>query len=119
MCCRAWSGQRLKVAGHNLVFVAKLGDLVSEKLLPRGFVPLLHTAVEWRFADDWRMLLDVDVAWAPQGRATDATLHLRRTLGEHLDLGFGYRTIEGGADNDEVFTFSWLHQAVVSIGVRF
>ncbi|MFT7536237.1 MAG: hypothetical protein ACI85K_002191 [Hyphomicrobiaceae bacterium] len=84
-----------------------------------GFVPLLHTAVEWRFADDWRMLLDVDAAWAPQGRATDATLQLRRTLGEHLDLGFGYRTIEGGADNDEVFTFSWLHQAVVSIGVRF
>ena len=84
-----------------------------------GFVPLLHTAVEWRFADDWRMLLDVDAAWAPQGRATDATLQLRRAFGDHLDLGFGYRTIEGGADNDEVFTFSWIHQAVVSVGVQF
>lgn len=84
-----------------------------------GFVPLLHAATEWRLSPDWRAVVDIDAAIAPQGRAIDATVQLRRSLGKHLDVGVGYRTIEGGADNDEVFTFAWVHQAVLSIGVRF
>ena len=41
------------------------------------------------------------------------------TIREGLDLGFGYRTIEGGADNDEVYTFGWIHQAVLSLRFDF
>ena len=84
-----------------------------------GFVPLLHAAAEWRFAEDWSLLADVDGAWAPQGRAVDFTLQMRRDLGNGYDIGLGYRTIEGGADNDSVFTFAWIHQAVISMGVTF
>ncbi len=31
----------------------------------------------------------------------------------------GYRTLEGGADNDDVYAFAWLHYAQVSVGRRF
>jgi hypothetical protein len=31
----------------------------------------------------------------------------------------GYRILEGGADNDEVYTFSLFNYAVVGIEVRF
>ncbi len=84
-----------------------------------GFVPLLHVAGDWTFAEDWRLSLDVDGAWAPQGRAIDLALKAYVALADGVDLGFGYRTIEGGADNDEVFTFAWVHQGVVSLRVDF
>jgi hypothetical protein len=31
----------------------------------------------------------------------------------------GYRTVEGGADVDEVYNFAWLHYAVLSASYRF
>ena len=42
-----------------------------------------------------------------------------RTWFSAVSLGFGYRTIEGGADNDKVYNFAWLHSVVASIGFRF
>lgn len=84
-----------------------------------GFVPLLHLAADWNFAEQWRLNLDVDGAWAPQGRAVDAALKLYWSASEDLDIGLGYRTVEGGADNDEVYTFSWIHAAVLSFRYSF
>jgi hypothetical protein len=40
-------------------------------------------------------------------------------LSDQLTLGAGYRTIEGGADVDAVYTFAWLHFGVVSLRYRF
>jgi hypothetical protein len=34
-------------------------------------------------------------------------------------VAFGYRTIEGGADVDQVYTFAWINAAVVRVGVGF
>jgi hypothetical protein len=31
----------------------------------------------------------------------------------------GYRTVEGGADTDDVYAFAWFHYAVVSAIYRF
>ena len=84
-----------------------------------GFVPLLHLAYERRLAPRWRFLADVDFAAAPQGRAIDLTAKLYYDMSSQWSIGFGYRTIEGGADNDTVYTFSWFHQAVVSAVYRF
>jgi len=92
---------------------------VRERTTDLGFVPLLHTAIDWQPADDWRLSLDVDGAWAPQGRAVDASLKLWWRLSDRAQLGLGYRTIEGGADNDEVYTFAWIHQAVVGLSYDF
>ena len=40
-------------------------------------------------------------------------------IDDRWSIGAGYRTIEGGADNDTVYTFSWFHQAVISAVIRF
>ena len=92
---------------------------VSARKTDTGFVPLLHVAGDWRFAPGWRLSLDVDGLASPQGRAFDAALKGYWTITDGLDLGFGYRTVEGGGDNDDVYTFAWLHQAVVSLRWAF
>ncbi len=84
-----------------------------------GFVPLLHIGAEWRFAPLWRLGLDADALAGGPGRAEDAALTLGRKLGDAWTLMTGYRTVEGGADVDEVYTFAWLHYAVVGIERRF
>ncbi len=84
-----------------------------------GFVPLLHADVEWRPRPGWRVTADLDALGAPQGRAIDFALKLHRDFTPHWSVGIGYRTIEGGADNDNTYTFSWLHQVVLSVTYRF
>ena len=80
-----------------------------------GLVPLIHLAGDWRFADRWRLEGIVDGAAASEGRAVDLSLKLGYDVSERLRVAAGYRTIEGGSDGDDVYTFAWLHSAVVSV----
>jgi hypothetical protein len=84
-----------------------------------GFVPLAHLAGTARLTDRWRFDLDLDFAAAPQGRALDLAALLRYEPTPRWHLAFGYRTIEGGADVDRVYTFAWINAAVVRAGVGF
>jgi hypothetical protein len=84
-----------------------------------GVVPLLHLDAEVRLAPRWRLVFDADGLAAEQGRAFDVALKVHYDLTDRWNVGVGYRTIEGGADNDEVYTFAWIHQAVLSVGYRF
>jgi hypothetical protein len=84
-----------------------------------GFVPLIHLDTEYYLSRRWSLVADLDAAWAPQGRAIDLALKARYHIDRRWDVSVGYRTIEGGADNDSVYTFSWLHQAVVAVGFTF
>lgn len=80
-----------------------------------GLVPLLHLSGEWRFRDRWQLLGSLDGSAAPQGRAVDLSLKLGYDLSDRWRIAGGYRTIEGGSDGDEVYTFAWVHSAVVSL----
>ena len=84
-----------------------------------GFVPLLHIAGIWRVASDWAAELDIDALAGGPGRAEDATLKLKYRLGDRWSVTGGYRTVEGGADVDEVHNFAWLHYAVFSASLAF
>jgi len=84
-----------------------------------GFVPLAHLNGQARLGERWLLVLDLDVAAAPQGRAIDFGGRLRYALTDRWSLGAGYRTIEGGADVDQVFNFAWLNAAVASFAVSF
>jgi hypothetical protein len=53
------------------------------------------------------------------GRAVDASLKLYADIGERWSVSAGYRTVEGGADVDEVYNFAWFHYAVASLSYRF
>ncbi len=81
-----------------------------------GLVPLLHVRGERRLGSRTSLVMDLDGAIAPQGRAIDATVRVERTFGSGLKVGLGYRTLEGGADNDEVYNFAWLHYAALTLG---
>jgi hypothetical protein len=84
-----------------------------------GFVPLLHFQARRELSENWGFIFDLDGLAARQGRAIDAALLFERQLSrsKQSQAYLGYRTIEGGADNDRVYNFAWLH--VASLGLKF
>lgn len=95
------------------------GAGLSEEKKNTGFVPLINFRLQWRFADRFSTLFEGDALAAPQGRAEDVLLALQYHPASRLRLRLGYRILEGGADNDEVYTFALLHYAVVGATVSF
>jgi len=84
-----------------------------------GFVPLLHLVSRFRLGETWYLKLDLDALAGGPGRAEDVTLKLGWQVGSKVAWELGYRTIEGGADVDEVYSFAWLHYAVTSVRLDF
>lgn len=85
-----------------------------------GIVPLINVHIAWRPNNGaFGILLDADALAAPQGRAEDVLLAATWRARDGLELRVGYRTLEGGADNDEVYSFAWLHYAVAALWVAF
>ena len=85
-----------------------------------GFVPLLNLHLAWRPNNGtFGLLFDADALAAPQGRAEDVLLAATWTPRDDVDLRVGYRMVEGGADNDEVYSFAWFHFVVVGLGLAF
>ncbi len=84
-----------------------------------GIVPLAQLSGVVGLGSGWRLNVDVDGLAAPQGRAFDVGIHAMRDLTPDWALGIGYRTLEGGADNDSVYTFAWLNYLTVRSEYRF
>ena len=85
-----------------------------------GFVPLLNVHVAWRPGNGaWGVVLDADALAAPQGRAEDVLLAATWAFRPGLELRAGYRMVEGGAENDEVYSFAWFHYFVAGLGMSF
>lgn len=84
-----------------------------------GVVPILHLYAAYQANPKTTVELDLEGAAAAQGRAIDAAIKVRYQLDASWDLSLGYRTLEGGADNDSLYTFAWIHYANVSLGYRF
>jgi hypothetical protein len=95
----------------------KLGQngVVSSKK-NTGFVPLLNFQALRPLGSDWNFRFDFDGLAAPQGRAFDVSIFAEYKYLKHFSILAGYRTVEGGADNDKVYNFAWLHYA--SVGLR-
>lgn len=111
-----WGGATLKVRDAS-IGLSQVG--VEAAYDNTGLVPLLSVAGYRRLGDRWTLVLDADGLLAPQGRAFDIALKARYALGERLSLGLGVRTLEGGADNDDVYTFAWQHYALAEVSWRF
>jgi len=84
-----------------------------------GVVPLLALEGEWRFAPGWYGLLDFEGLAAPQGRAIDAALKLGYDFTPSITVAGGYRILDGGADNDDLYTFARFDSAVLGLTWRF
>ncbi len=95
------------------------GCPLKESNTDLGFVPLLHLYGVYFFNDRLSAILDIEGAGASQGRAIDAALKVAYKWPCGWHAGAGYRTLEGGADNNSVYTFAWLHFAFFEIGYAF
>jgi hypothetical protein len=84
-----------------------------------GFVPLINFRAEWTISSRLGVLFDGDALAAPQGRAEDVLLALTTSTNKNLQFKFGYRLLEGGADNDEVYTFALVNYLVLGATWRF
>jgi len=84
-----------------------------------GFVPLVNFRAQWRVNRTLGFLLEGDALVAPQGRAEDVLLAAQYHLNSRLVFRAGYRVLEGGADNDEVYTFAMFHFVTAGVEYRF
>jgi len=84
-----------------------------------GFVPIINFRLHWKMDDKFGILLDGDALAAPQGRAEDVLIAATYKLSDNIGLRAGYRLLEGGADNDEVYNFALFHYASVGFTVSF
>ena len=113
---RWWVGFTAKIRDAKIRLAQ--GTEAAEKT-DVGFVPLLHIAGIRRIASHWAAEMDIDALAGGPGRAVDASLKLRYRFGDRWSVTGGYRTVEGGADVDEVYSFAWLHYAVASANLAF
>lgn len=108
-----WSGgATLKVRDAEIEL--RQGDLRRRKT-NTGVVPLLALYGEWRFAPSWTGVLDFEGLAASQGRAIDVALKIGYDLTPRLNLHAGYRFLDGGADNDDLYTFARFDSALLGL----
>jgi len=109
-------GATLKV--RDAVIRLRQGSTTAEKTNV-GVVPLVNFKLERRLGDSASLLVEGDALAAPQGRAEDVFAGVTMDAGRRWSLKAGYRFLEGGADNDEVYTFAAVHYLAAGIVVRF
>jgi len=93
--------------------------IVSSEKANTGFVPLINFAFDWRLNSNLGVIFEGDALAAPQGRAEDVTLAVYSNPSRQLRLRLGYRILEGGADNDEVYTFALVHYLSAGVTWKF
>ena len=111
----------------GLGFTAKIRDaeiaLNSETLAASkknvGFVPIVNFRLNWICNDKIGVLFEGDALAARQGRAEDVLLAGTYKVSDQLSVRLGYRILEGGADNAEVYNFTLFHYASVGMSYTF
>lgn len=109
-------GATLKVRDAKIKL--RQGSLSKERK-DLGVVPLLYFWAERQFCEKWVFNFDFDGFAAPQGRALDVAASLGYDWSKSLRSSLGLRMLEGGADNDKVYTFSRVHFGFVSLKYFF
>lgn len=94
------------------------GGLSAEKANV-GFVPIINFRVLWNINSKLGFLLEGDALAAPQGRAEDIIIAATYSISDHIIIRGGYRILEGGADNAEVYNFALFNYASVGITYIF
>ena len=112
---RLWLGGTAKIRDAEIA--VKQGN-VKAKDSNVGFVPLFNLYSDYQLNNKWRFIVDFDGLIGPQGRAIDLGFKLHYDIDKRWYLGAGYRTLEGGVDNDKVYNFAWINYALVSVGYR-
>jgi hypothetical protein len=111
-----WVGFTLKIRDAEIALRQGGQYAIDDDL---GFVPLAYAAARYRLAERWYLNAEVDALAGGPGRAIDLGLRLDYELNPRWSIGAGYRTLEGGADTDDVYNFAWFNSAVISTRISF
>jgi hypothetical protein len=85
-----------------------------------GFVPLINFYIAWEMVPKLSLLIEGDALVGPGGRAEDIFAGLAYGISrDRFLIKAGYRVLEGGANNDTVYNFSWINYAAAGFVVRF
>jgi hypothetical protein len=109
-------GVTLKVRSAEIGLAGEPGSSTKDDL---GLVPLLYGYARYQANDRFALEIEADALAAPQGRAEDVSVKGVFRVSDRVEVDLGYRLLEGGADNDEVYTFAFFHYAVAGVRVRF
>jgi hypothetical protein len=80
-----------------------------------GFVPIINFRYQRYLSEKCNLLIEGDALAAPQGRAEDIYAGISYKILNKARLKIGYRMLEGGADNDEVYNFAMFHYATIGL----
>lgn len=83
-----------------------------------GFVPLLNVNMGYPIMEELEVVLEAEGLASPYGRAEDVYLGLDFSINHKLNMRAGYRLLEGGSDNDEVYTFAAIHYATIGFSIK-
>lgn len=92
------------------------GELLAERT-DLGPVPLISFLVHWKPSGRLGLLLEGDALAVPSGRAEDVAVTVTWQVHDHISLRAGYRLLEGGADNAQVYTFSMFHYGLMALQI--
>lgn len=81
-------------------------------------MPLVNFRLDYALGQGFNLLMDVDALAAPQGRAEDIFIGVLYSPTEDLSFKTGYRILEGGADNDEIYNFTLVNYISAGVIIR-
>ncbi|MFD1144489.1 hypothetical protein ACFQ4C_25400 [Larkinella insperata] len=113
---RVGAGLTAKIRDANVRFEGESRQTGYDNV---GFVPLVNFYAAYTPGDRLTVLLEGDALGARAGRAEDIFLGAAYKLSPALSLKAGYRVVEGGADTQEIYTFTWINYASVGLLVTF
>ena len=87
-------------------------------LMRHGEEPFMP-AKKPKLPDALKGLPDFEGLAAPQGRAIDVALKLGYDVTPNISVAGGYRILDGGADNDDLYTFARFDSAVLGLTWSF
>ena len=84
-----------------------------------GFVPLIYLRADWSPVNWLTFIFEMDALGASQGRAIEGAFKTRLTLNNSLGASLGHRVLEGGADNNKLYTWSLISFTFFSLDWSF
>ncbi len=109
-------GLTAKIRDAEIVLKNNLQESTNDNL---GFVPLINFRFFLKLNNQLGFLLRGDALAAPQGRAEDILAAITYMATDKVIVKLGYRILEGGADNDSVYTFSLFNYFALGVIYQF
>jgi hypothetical protein len=109
-------GLTAKIRDAEIILKNDMQESINDDF---GFVPLINFRFFLKLSNQFGFLLAGDALAAPQGRAEDILAAFTYSVADNFKIKLGYRLLEGGADNDKVYTFTFINYASLGVIAEF